>query len=842
MKKWFKRGLFTLVVLVIVALVGAAVFLLTFDPNAYKNKVEQLVYERYQRHLTIEGDIELSLFPRIGLAVEHVSLSNHNNESTFASVDSARFAIAVWPLLWNRLVVDHVAVSGFKVWVQRDNAGNFNFSDLLRKPAPLTKQASSSLSPIPPAQAKTPSLVPDATQAEFQIDIAGLDLKEGEIHFYDQDTTTQMRLVNLELNTGRMTFAQPFDVIFKGNLQGEQPIAQATLEGQALVQLEPHLHRYSAQKINMNLVGKVGAYTAQSATLRGALEALTHTEDLRARQLELVTQGKWQDETQELQKIQVNLNAAQLNLKRNLQLLHTQKMQLRASAFLPVSEGAVEHKLELAFDAPKVNVDTEQVSADPVAFSFKQNQGQHMFGINIRSKQLEGSLDQFTAQGLQIDVAGKDGQRAWKLDMLSALTWAQSSKTLFWSDLVANLVLEDENLAPNPAQAKLTGAGSWAIPEQHLAFEGQWQSANTQAVVQSTLTHEQNWLLQLDVNANELDFNPWLRQPGASSKPASAATPSVQTKLLPSYFDWAGLHTKLTLQAEALRYRHLQAQNVTAQLEQRDRAWHLLPSTAQVWGGAAQAEGSWRHSDGHAQLRAAAKDIDLAAFTEQLSPRLRLSGQGDLKADLSTHGFTPLARRAYLDGTLDLNATSGQLIGWNPWQTLEQSHDAVRNVFSGQVIRPTEHTDAQSSTAFNALQLALEWQQGQALIKKGLLQADGLTLNTQVPSYFDTVNQQLDVALQLQLDAKALPETKQRLHELSSHPFYVRLSGAWQQPLVRVQWQRLEQPIITDAMDHGLLSLLGRPDPNGMPLGLKEAAPAPELKTLGDTLKSLLKN
>src|SRR5690606_39924550 len=72
----------TLVVLVIVALVGAAVFLLTFDPNAYKNKVEQLVYERYQRHLTIEGDIELSLFPRIGLAVEHVSLSNQDRKST----------------------------------------------------------------------------------------------------------------------------------------------------------------------------------------------------------------------------------------------------------------------------------------------------------------------------------------------------------------------------------------------------------------------------------------------------------------------------------------------------------------------------------------------------------------------------------------------------------------------------------------------------------------------------------------------------------------------------------------------------------------------------------------
>ena len=843
MKKWFKRGLFTLVVFVIVALVGAAVFLLTFDPNAYKNKVEQLVYERYQRHLTIEGDIELSLFPRIGLAVEHVSLSDHMSESTFASVDSARFAIAVWPLLWNRLVVDHVAVSGFKVWLQQDEAGKFNFSDLLQKPAAPRQETSATLSPIPTAQAKTSSLVPDAAQAEFQIDIAGLDLKEGEIHFYDQQTTTQMRVVDLELNTGRMTFAQPFDVIFKGNLQGEQPIAQATLEGQALVQLEPHLHRYSAQKINMNLVGKVGSYMAQSATLRGALEVLTHTEDLRARQLELVTQGKWQDQTLDLERVQVNLTAAQLNLKRNLQQLHTQKMQLRASAFLPVPQGAADHKLELALDAPKINLDSDQVSADPIAFSFKQNQGQQMFGANVRSKQLEGSIDQLTAQELQVDIAGKDSQRAWKLGILSSATWAQQAKTLMWSDMVANLVLEDESLNPNPAQAKLTGGGSWALPEQHIAFEGQWQSANTQAALQSTLTHDEQWLLQLGVKASELDFNPWLHQTDAALKRSSTQEKSSSdAKMLPRYLDWAGLHTKLNLQADVVRYRKVQAENVEMQLEQRDRSLYLQPSTAQIWGGAAQAEASWRHSDGYAELRAVVKDMDLAAFTEQLGGRLRLAGQGELQADLSTHGFTPLARRAYLDGTAMLKAGTGQLIGWSAWQTLEQSHDAVRNVFSGQVVQPNEHTDAQSRTPFNALQLALEWQQGQALIKEGQLSAEGLTLKTQSPSYFDTVNQQFDMDVQLQLEPKKLPEDRQNLQELSSHPFYVRFGGAWSQPLVRVQWSRLEQPSVVEAIDNGLLSLLGRPDLNGMPLGLKETAPTPELKTLGDTLKSLLKN
>src|SRR3546814_8767342 len=75
MKTWFKRILIGLVVLVVVAVVGLAIFLLTFDPNAYKYKLEELVQERYHRTLAIDGEIELSLFPRIGLAVQDVALS-----------------------------------------------------------------------------------------------------------------------------------------------------------------------------------------------------------------------------------------------------------------------------------------------------------------------------------------------------------------------------------------------------------------------------------------------------------------------------------------------------------------------------------------------------------------------------------------------------------------------------------------------------------------------------------------------------------------------------------------------------------------------------------------------
>ncbi len=851
MKKWFKRGLFTFVVFVIVALVGAAVFLLTFDPNAYKNKVEQLVYERYQRHLNIEGDIELSLFPRIGLAVEHVSLSDHTSDTTFASVDSARFAVAVWPLLWNKLVVDHVAVSGFKVWVERDDEGQFNFSDLLERQIGPTRAASGSLSPLPAAQAEQPqskssSIVPDAAQAEFQIDIAGLDLKEGEIHFYDQASATQMRIVNLELNTGRMTFGQPFDVIFKGSLQGEKPVANAALEGQALVQLEPHLYRFGAQKMNINLTGNVGAYTAQSATLRGALELLTLTEDLRARQLELVSQGQWQDADLQLNRAQFNLNVAQLNLKRNLRVINTQKLQWRASGFLPVPEGAAEHKVEVALDVPNIDLELGQVQAEPIALSFKQSHGTQMFGMSLRTKATQGNLESLVLPAVQLDVAGKHGLRAWKLDALSTLQWDHEQQQLTWPDFTAGLLLEDERLNPNPAQAKLTGSGAWFLPEHKLTFDGHWQSANTDAQIQTSLEHDEHWLFAAQVDATELDINPWLQKTPAeaaatnSSNPTNAQTESV---MLPSYFDWAGLRTQLSINADELYYRQLQAKELTAQIEQRDRTVHLEQLQAQIFDGEVEAEAQWQHNDSQLQLKTHLSQIDLAQLSAAVGGRVRLTGTGDIGADVQTQGRTALARRAYLDGSLQIQAESGQLEGWNIWRTIAESNEAVRNVFSGQVTPPVEQVDLQQRTPFTRLAVDLQWQQGQGVFKELELLSPGLNVKTLPPSYLDTVNQQVELDLQIDLEAKNLPEAYQGLTELSSHPFYIRFSGPWSKPVYRVQWSRLEHPSVIEAMDHGLLSLLGRSTAEGPPLGLTQNAPNSEVsKTLGDTLKSLLKN
>ncbi|TAM08721.1 MAG: AsmA family protein, partial [Pusillimonas sp.] len=183
MKIWFKRIVIGIVAALIVAVVGLAIFLLTFDPNFYKSKLSDLVYNKYHRTLLINGDIQLSLFPRIGLSLKDVSLSEPNSNNIFASVDSARFAVAIWPLLSNRFVVDHVSVSGLKAWVSRNREGHFNFRDLVKGPSESIPSLPQSSTAAPSSSTPTPQGV---ARAEMQIDIAGLDLRGGEIHFRDE--------------------------------------------------------------------------------------------------------------------------------------------------------------------------------------------------------------------------------------------------------------------------------------------------------------------------------------------------------------------------------------------------------------------------------------------------------------------------------------------------------------------------------------------------------------------------------------------------------------------------------------------------------------------------------
>src|SRR5512140_945344 len=117
--------------LVALAVIAVAVITANFDANQFKTDITALVKDKTGRTLAIDGAIKLAFFPKIGVELGKLSLSEHKGSKVFAAVDSARVSVDLLPLLSGKVVVDRIAVDGLKASLTRHKDGSSNFDDLL---------------------------------------------------------------------------------------------------------------------------------------------------------------------------------------------------------------------------------------------------------------------------------------------------------------------------------------------------------------------------------------------------------------------------------------------------------------------------------------------------------------------------------------------------------------------------------------------------------------------------------------------------------------------------------------------------------------------------------------
>lgn len=448
MKTWIKRILIGLVVLVLVAIVGLAIFLLTFDPNAYKYKLEELIQTRYQRTLAIEGDIELSLFPRLGLSLQDVSLSEVNSDDTFASVESARLAVAIWPLLSDNLVVDHVAVTGFKARVIRDKTGQFNFSNLVGADNHMSQSAS-----------------PDAPRDQnsgFQIDIAGMDLQQGDLVLQDQITGRAITINRLNASTGRITFNQPFNVNLNAHLEGGNPRMDANLTGQGMLMLNPAAKEYSAQKLDMRITGQLPDAQATSLIARGNVAFNGQTSSLNVAGLELLFQGDVTRPDLAMKGVDASVSIPRLvadPFKRRLQI---DRLAVRA-------RGAMERgPFELALDAPSLNISPEKAAGDALTGRLRLD-GPSGLDTNFGLTGISGNAAELDIQEAKLNGTLKQNDRLVKFAFTSPVSLGMSERTASMPALRGDVNITDPALPKGALQIPVIGSLSADLVKDQAA-------------------------------------------------------------------------------------------------------------------------------------------------------------------------------------------------------------------------------------------------------------------------------------------------------------------------------------------------------------------------------------
>jgi len=269
--KWLAIAVAAVIALVVVLVVGLLVLV---DPNDYREEIAGIVEQQTGRPFTIEGEIELTFFPRIGLAVGAVELGDDPDfsEGAFIRAEGLDLAVEVMPLLSGTLTLDTITLQRPQVTLIRDQQGRGNWETL-----------------APPAQTAAdtrndPALVPVSNHepaagggaaAGFLADaaLAGLRIEQARVVYEDRaaGTTATVDPVNLALQDVRL--GSP--ITLSGDWQGEVAGTRIGGELSGTAQVAADFASAQANDLTLDVTAAGDAVPAgeQSASLRTDIRA-----------------------------------------------------------------------------------------------------------------------------------------------------------------------------------------------------------------------------------------------------------------------------------------------------------------------------------------------------------------------------------------------------------------------------------------------------------------------------------------------------------------------------------------------------------------------------------------
>ncbi|HEY6095595.1 MAG TPA: AsmA family protein [Gallionellaceae bacterium] len=365
-KEYWRQALVAIVLILGLIAGVIALFIYTFDANRFKSQIIQYVKVHKQRDLTLEGDIKVTFFPKLGLNSGKMALSERNSNKAFASVDNVRLYVAWLPLLRKQLEVDRITLEGVHAHVVRYKDGSSNLDDLLIRDSSL-----------------------DATR----FDIDGVTIGDSSVEFQDETEGLHFSLRDLHLETGRLTDSMPSNFNATFRVEAEQPHISASSKLSSHLFFERKTGHYELANFEGSMEGEGAGVTNLALNFEGTLNGFPSLGTLNFDKLQVSATGKFSTHDLEarldLPKLQINrdkLNGSKLGITVKLaQGDESLSANLQAPAFelanqvLQCAECALDldlkqpdRALQVNLNSPlTANVDTLQWQLPGLAARFK---------------------------------------------------------------------------------------------------------------------------------------------------------------------------------------------------------------------------------------------------------------------------------------------------------------------------------------------------------------------------------------------------------------------------------------------------------------------------------------
>ncbi|MDX8397284.1 MAG: AsmA family protein [Mariprofundaceae bacterium] len=222
-KKMIKYSLSLLAVLLLVLLL-APFFL---DVDDYKAQIEQEVEDATGHHLEI-GTLQASLFPWVGLTLDHVVLANRLGfeGGNLLTVEHLDVQVALLPLLSQRLEIKRFILDAPSILLQRNGQGQGNWEDLLGSSGLETQTGK--------VESKEPkSTKSNTTEAETSLLSAlsanSIELNHGRFVWQDAVSDNRMALTDIDFELSDVQLNHPVQIKFSARLNGDEFVVKGQL-------------------------------------------------------------------------------------------------------------------------------------------------------------------------------------------------------------------------------------------------------------------------------------------------------------------------------------------------------------------------------------------------------------------------------------------------------------------------------------------------------------------------------------------------------------------------------------------------------------------------------------
>ena len=693
------------IIAVFVLFVGVAIGALVafVDPNDFKEDIIKQVEEQTGRDFAMQS-INLSIFPKIGLSIEKAQLSNAKgfSEQPFAAIDEVQIGAAIMPLFSKQLVIDAVSLKGLALNLETHADGTTNWQDLTGTPTEDEK----------PEEKTSDNQPADNPLADLaSLEFGGVSIVNGNVSWKDDSAQQEIKVTDLNLNTGAVEFGQYFPVSLSAKTALKNPSLTNTIDLAIDVKVEQN---GEIEVKNLELTNQTDSNALPFQKLVATLNIPTINLALETQQVSLpsikanfdVTGGSELPLATAKSELQIDNFAMDLN---------TQVITIPKVAVKQQGQGKADFILQ--------DIQSEITLADLNLDLAKQifSASNTQLSSDIRSEQLP-----LPAEGAKIRLSTpftadlqKQTLSLPNLQLAALETQTQASvsvsQLLDGPKVDAKLKTAPFNLKQLLAQLKIE------LPPMQSATALQKVGQETQVKFDLNAQQIQVPFLKLTLDESQLDGSASMKN---FAKPTINFDLALDKININQYLPPKTQETKteepsksdeelvIELPVDLIKQQNINGQlkiadltfdklnpkNILVKLKAKDGKVEILPAKADMFDTQITLQSSLDVNPAEPvySVKLHAPKVPVGDVLKAVADNDVLSGLGSVDADLSTQGKTIKAFMANLDGTAAVDLNDGAVKGFNLAQMIRDA----KAKFSGE---KTEAVDETKQTDFSSL-------------------------------------------------------------------------------------------------------------------------------------------